>query len=144
LNLNKMLFVLAAVAMLAAGARADDPSMPPSDQAPSAPAAAPASGDQGMAKPEHKGEWKEMLKDACSAEIADGGVCAGKDFGAGLEKCLERHRHSDKESMGCKKAVRKHRRHWMHMKHEKEMHHDGDAGSAPAPAPDAPAPAPAQ
>jgi hypothetical protein len=143
LNLNKTLFVLAAFATLAVGARADDPSMPPPDQAPSAPAAAPASGDQGMAKPDHKGEWKQMLKDACSTEIADGGICAGKDFGTGLDKCLERHRRSEKMSDGCKKAVRKHRRHWMHAHRDNPQdHHDGDADNAPAH--DAPAPAPAQ
>jgi hypothetical protein len=138
LNLNKMLFVLAAAVLCAGVARADNPMPSGSDQTQAAPAAAPAAG--GDAAPMKKGDWKAMLKDACSAEIADGGVCAGKEFGSGLEKCLERHRA--KESDGCRKAVRRHRRHWMHK--QQEMHKDGDTSSAPAAAPaDAPAPAPA-
>lgn len=136
--MNKMLFVLAAVAAFAVAARAQTGA----DQSP-APAAAPAAAPaDGAAMPDHKGEWKDKLKEACSTEIADGGVCAGKDFGAGLEKCLERHQR--KLSDGCRKAVRKHRRHWQHWHHDGDKHGDKPA-AAPAAAPDAaPAPAPAQ
>ena len=130
MKLNKTLFVLVATSLFAVAARAQDQAVPATPAA-DAPAAAPA------AMPDQKGDWKSHLKDACSAEIADGGVCANKEFGAGLEHCLER--HMKKETDGCRKAVRKHRRHWMHKMHE--MHKDGDQSAAPA---DAPAPAPAQ
>lgn len=137
MKLNEMLFVLAASALFAVGARAQDTAAP--SPAPTAPTAAPA--DQGQT--DKKMDWKANIKDVCSAEIADGGVCAGKDFGAGLERCLDHHEH--KLSKDCRKAVRRHRRHWHHSHHD----HGGDKGAAqpaaaPAPAPDAAPATPAQ
>jgi hypothetical protein len=117
---NVLLFVFAAV-FCAAGAYAQD-------QAPST-----GSGQPTGAK---KAAWESGVKKDCSAEIADGGVCAGKDFSTGLEKCL--HKNKAKLSDGCAATVHKHRGGGK----GKKGGSDGDSGaSTPAPAP---APAPAQ
>ena len=78
--------------------------------------------------------WENGVKTDCSAEIASGGVCEGKDFSSGLEKCL--HTNHKKLSDGCKAAVHPH----MHAK--KGM--KGDSGAKPANSQAAPTSAPAQ
>ncbi len=124
MKLNKMLFVLAASMLLAAGVRAQD-----SNNSGSMPAAAPAAAPQTKAEKmaAKKASWEAGVKQDCSAEIADGGVCAGKDFGTGLEKCL--HMNRAKLSDGCKAVVHKHR----------PMHKKPAATGDAAPMGDAPA-----
>jgi hypothetical protein len=95
MNRYSMMFVVAA-AFAAAGAYAQD----------QAPAAAPAAP---QTKEQKKAAWEAGVKTDCAAEIADGGVCAGKDFSTGLEKCL--HENSKKLSPGCKVAVHPHHKH---------------------------------
>ncbi len=96
-----MPLALAAALLGAAGAFAAP------DSAPDA-AAAP---DQGQAAPktkeQKKAAWENGVKADCSAEIATGGVCEGKDFASGLEKCL--HQNRKKLSDGCNAAVRPHK-----------------------------------
>jgi hypothetical protein len=144
LKLNKMLFVLAASMLLAAGVRAQDSnnsgSMPAAAPA-SAPAAAPATAPDAapatapMAKADKKAAkkaaWEAGVKQDCAAEIADGGVCAGKDFGTGLEKCL--HMNRSKLSDGCKAVVHKHKP--MHKKPAAAPMSDAAPAAAPASAP---------
>lgn len=142
---NTMLFALAAALLCAAGAFAQDP-------APTAPAAGqgqttaqPSSQSKDMKSGKNadkKAAWENGVKTDCAAEIADGGVCAGKDFGSGLEKCL--HKNRSKLSDGCKAAVRPHR--GMKSKKGGKMEHgakSGGAEQAPVTNP-APAPAPQQ
>ena len=97
---NTMLFVLAAATLCAVDTYAQAPN---SGQAQSAPAAAPAAAPKKTPE-QKKAEWQAGVKADCSAEIADGGVCAGKDFATGLEKCLHENRKT--LSAGCKVAVR--------------------------------------
>jgi hypothetical protein len=90
---------LAAALFCAAGARAQG-------QAPNAPpdtTVAPEKGQAPKTKEQKKMQWENGVKADCSAEIAAGGVCDGKDFGSGLEKCLQQNRK--KLSDGCKAAV---------------------------------------
>lgn len=89
---DSMLLALAAAAFFAVGARAQG-------QAPSTDKAKPAAQD----REQRKAAWENGVKTDCAAEIAQGGVCAGKDFGAGLEKCLHQNRKS--LSDGCNAAV---------------------------------------
>jgi hypothetical protein len=136
LKLNKMLFVLAASMLLAAGVRAQDSnnsgSMPAAAPA-SAPDAAPATAPMAKAdkKAAKKAAWEAGVKQDCAAEIADGGVCAGKDFGTGLEKCL--HMNRSKLSDGCKAVVHKHKP--MHKKPAAAPMSDAAPAAAPASAP---------
>lgn len=92
MKMNTMLFVLAAV-VCAAGVQAQAPS---SDQGQAA----------AQTKEQKKAAWENGVKTDCSAEIATGGICAGKDFGTGLEKCL--HKNRKKLSDGCRVAVHPH------------------------------------
>ncbi len=136
MKLNKMLFVLAASMLLAAGVRAQDSnnsgSMPAAAPA-SAPDAAPATAPMAKAdkKAAKKAAWEAGVKQDCAAEIADGGVCAGKDFGTGLEKCL--HMNRSKLSDGCKAVVHKHKP--MHKKPAAAPMSDAAPAAAPASAP---------
>lgn len=116
---NALLFVFVA-AFCAAGAYAQD-------QAPST-----GSGQSMDAK---KAAWESGVKKDCSAEIADGGICAGKDFSTGLEKCL--HKNKSKLSDGCAATVHKRRGGG---KGHKKSGSDGDSGASTT----APAPTPAQ
>ncbi len=95
---NTMLFVLTA-ALCAVGAYAQAPNSDPAQ-------AAPQTKEQKKAA--HKAAWENGVKTDCAAEIADGGVCAGKDFDSGLEKCL--HKNRKKLSDGCRTAIHPHRK----------------------------------
>jgi hypothetical protein len=117
---NALLFVIAA-ALCAAGAYAQDQ--------------APPSSGSGQSKGSKKATWEEGVKTDCQAEIADGGICAGKDFSKGLEKCL--HQNKSKLSPGCAATV--HKRRGGKGGHKKGGS-EGDSGSSTP----APAPAPAQ
>ncbi len=113
---NALLFVIAAV-FCAAGAYAQDQ--------------APSSGS-GQSKDAKKQAWEDGVKKDCAAEIADGGVCAGKDFSTGLEKCL--HKNKSKLSDGCAATVHGRSKGHGHRKGASS----GDTGQqtpAPAPAP---------
>jgi hypothetical protein len=127
MKMNTLSFALAAAVLTAVGARAQGQT-PSADQGQTAaPQSAPAAAPQ--TKDEKRAAWEANVKKACSAEIADGGVCvaaAGKDF-KDLEKCLHENRKS--LSDGCKAVVHKRRK-------------KGDKAGAPA-ADAAPAPAPA-
>ena len=116
---NTMLFVLAAVALCAVGAHAQAPS---SDQT----QAAPQTKEQKKAA--QKAAWENGVKTDCAAEIAEGGICAAKDFGTGLEKCL--HQNRKKLSDGCKAAVRPH--HKKGSKDQKSGDQTGGTQQAPA------------
>ena len=67
-------------------------------------------GENPWTREQKKAAWESGVKTDCAAEIAEGGVCAGKDFGTGLEKCL--HKNREALSNGCKVAVRPHRKGW--------------------------------
>jgi hypothetical protein len=100
------------------------PSVAPAPAPAAAPQAAPAAP---LTKEQKKAAWEANVKKACSAETADGGVCAGKDFDSGLEKCLQQNREADKLSDGCKAVVHAH-----HKKGGKAGAQAGDAQPAPA------------
>jgi hypothetical protein len=126
---NSMPFVLAAALFCAAGAAAQTPmsnmnanSNVSSDQGQTAP----------MTKEQKKMEWENGVKADCAGEIAAGGVCADKDFGTGLEKCL--HKNRRKLSDGCKAAVHPRRK----------MMKKGAKGAKPSDSQAAPASAPGQ
>ena len=59
-------------------------------------------------KADKKAAWENGVKADCSAEIATGGVCEGKDFSSGLMKCL--HENRKKLSDGCRAAVHPHKK----------------------------------
>ena len=94
------LFMLAAAVLCAVGARAQGQA-PSADQTPAAPQTAP------QTKEQKKAAWENGVKTDCAAEIAAGGVCAGKDFSTDLMKCL--HQNRKKLSDGCKVAVHPHK-----------------------------------
>jgi hypothetical protein len=96
-----MLLVIAAAALFAVGARAQDQA--PATTPAAAPATTPATK---QTKEQKKAAWEAGVKADCSAEIADGGICAGKDFTTGLEKCL--HENRAKLSDACKATVHRH------------------------------------
>jgi len=133
-----LLFV-AVAAFTAVGARADDMA-----------GTKPDAGAQTMKETKEsreakrKAAWENGVKTDCAAEIGSGGVCEGKDFGTGLEKCLNSKTNRKKLSDGCRVAVRHHKEH-EHKGKEKKHHDKGgdDSSQAPAPAPAA-APAPSQ
>ena len=110
---NTTLLLTLAAALCAVGARAQG-------KAPSADAG------QSQTKEQRKAAWENGVKTDCAAEIAPNGVCAGLDFGTGLDKCL--HKNRKKLSDGCKAAVRPHR------KGGKSGAKTGGAEQAPAPA----------
>ena len=121
---NTMLFVLAAAALCAVSARAQGQAAN-SDQAQTAQPQAV----QTQTKEQKKAAWENGVKTDCAAEIAVGGVCAGKDFGSGLEKCLHENRKT--LSDGCKATVHPHHK---HSKGQKSGAQTGDM-QAPAAAP---------
>jgi hypothetical protein len=96
------MLVLAAAAF-AAGARAQA-------QAPASNAQPTVSADDVAAqkKATRNKAWENGVKTDCAAEIATGGVCAGKDFDTGLEKCL--HANRKKLSDGCRVTLHPHRK----------------------------------
>ena len=122
-----MPFALAAAALFAVGAHAQAP-----DQTPATPQAAPASAPKTTppTKQQKKEAWENGVKTDCAAEIAAGGICAGKDFTAGLEKCL--HENRAKLSDGCKAAVHPHHK---GMKEKSKGAKTGGTEQAPAAAP---------
>jgi hypothetical protein len=98
MNRNTLLFALAAAAVIAAAPRAE------------AQSTAPARGESSpQTKEQRKEAWENGVKTDCAVEIAPGGVCDGKDFSSGLEKCLQENRK--KLSDGCKAAVHPHHKH---------------------------------
>jgi hypothetical protein len=105
---NALLFVFVA-AFCAASAYAQDNQAAGGDQSSSGDQQTPAPAGK-SSKDARAAKWKASfeagVKKDCSAEIADGGICAGKDFGSGLEKCL--HENRSKLSDGCKVTVRRH------------------------------------
>ena len=98
---NALPFVLVAALFCAVGARAQGQTSNTN-----------TSPEQGQAasqtKAQKKAAWENGVKTDCAAEIASGGVCDGKDFGSGLEKCL--HENRKKLSDGCKAAVHPHKK----------------------------------
>ncbi|HEX4047527.1 MAG TPA: hypothetical protein VH309_06815 [Elusimicrobiota bacterium] len=150
MNRNWMVFVFAAAVLCAVGAHAQGDQAPSADQAPAAapadagtaaPAAAPSAAEK--KKEARKMAWEDGVKKDCSAELADGGVCAGKDFDSGLEKCL--HTNRAKLSDGCKAAVHPHHKGAKHKKHAAMKAPEAAPAEAPAAAPaETPAPAPQQ
>ncbi len=104
---NALLFVFVA-AFCAAGAYAQEDQTPAAGSSDQTPASSDKSGAAKPSKAERAAKWKATMesgvKKDCSAEIAPGGVCGGKDFGTGLEKCL--HENRAKLTDGCKVAVR--------------------------------------
>lgn len=104
MKLSALPFVLVAALFCAAGAGAQgDASNTNTSTNQGSPA--PQTKAQKMAekKTQRKEEWEKRVKDGCSAETADGGVCAGKDFSSGLLKCLRMNRK--KLAEGCKDAL---------------------------------------
>ena len=128
---NIMMFVLVAAALCAVGAYAED-AAPSADKGQTATQTKDQTAQQ--KKDERKAAWENGVKTDCAAEIAPGGVCAGKDFSTGLEKCL--HKNRKKLSDGCKATVHHHN------KGSKDKKSDAPADGAKAPAAQAPAAAP--
>jgi hypothetical protein len=124
-----MPLALAAAALFAAGAHAQTPA---ADQTPATTQSAPASTPKAapMTKQQKKESWENGVKTDCSAEIASAGICAGKDFSTGLEKCL--HENRAKLSDGCKAAVHPHHK---GMKDKSKGAKTGGMEQAPAAAP---------
>lgn len=120
-----MTLLLASALLCAVGARAQAPSSNP--EQPQSPERKPAP----KTKDQMKTAWENGVKADCAAEIASGGVCGGKDFGTGLEKCL--HKNRKKLSDGCKAAVHPHKK----MK-KGATGAKGGTQEAPASAPQAP------
>jgi len=125
--------IFAAALFCAGGAAADDstPMGTPADAQPAAPAKHDANSK--------KAAWEGKVRAECSAEIGSGGVCEGKDFDSGLEKCL--HKNKAKLSDSCKNATHPH----MHgKKAKKEMKSEDEGSAKPAGSQGAPNSAPAE
>jgi hypothetical protein len=129
--------IFAAALFCAAGASADDamPNGAPNQSQPGTPATAPLQHDNTK-----KEAWESKVRQDCSAEIASGGVCEGKDFDSGLEKCL--HKNRSKLSDSCKNATHPHM-HGKKVRKEKGVINE-DTGAKPAQSQSAPNSAPAE